>query len=527
MPEERTKYTLKFDDYLTSVRWRKNHRRINHWATIALLAQLDKATQHNLHDIASNMGLADANRDVLLAKRLVNLASGEFLKSLVKLYQSKKPAPQFPNLLQRCKHESHVLYTKDTIAEFHNLLVATLVAYAAVLQNMFMLIKEQEDAEKKYRMEEESRVEGKMRAEKERRREEKRAEKERRNEKECAKMKLGAEEQQYEEERQREEGRLRKEEEQLHEEEQLREELHEEASSLSMVSRLLDSIMNSQAFKAHLGFLNNAKLLQLPNARDKEYYSKFAKDNFIRSVPLPHYQRRAMKKGEDMGALHLDSGQGNDLGEGGGSGERDDSNERNDLGADQDSGEYDDLEESYDLDDEDEEHQALHDNLETEHLTSVVYGWMKTFISHYAAKRILEGYCARHLTQRDPGSVVQINFIAVRGERRLVASWEAMKATITSVVVPSFLEDYITSLEKEIRATGTDGLAIFSTFRSLLQGDKVSRHFVVHCETLLVAFAKFGPEFITDLSDAEKESLKRLSEVTFVPPTIVDIPLTY
>jgi len=48
-----------------------------------------------------------------------------------------------------------------------------------------------------------------------------------------------------------------------------------------------------------------------------------------------------------------------------------------------------------------------------------------------------------------------------------------------------------------------------------------------YTETLLVAFAKFGPEFITDLSDAEKESLKRLSEVTFVPPTIVDIPLTY
>jgi hypothetical protein len=119
------------------------------------------------------MGLADANHDVLLAKRLVNLASGEFLKSLVKLYQSKKPAPEFPNLLQRCKHESHVLYTKDTVAEFHDLLVATLVAYAAVLQNMFMLTKEQEDAEKKYCVEEESRVEGKMWAEKERRREEK------------------------------------------------------------------------------------------------------------------------------------------------------------------------------------------------------------------------------------------------------------------------------------------------------------------------------------------------------------------
>jgi len=60
-----------------------------------------------------------------------------------------------------------------------------------------------------------------------------------RNEKECAKTKLGAEEQQYEEERQREEGRLRKEE-RLHEEERLREELREEASSLSMVSRLYE-----------------------------------------------------------------------------------------------------------------------------------------------------------------------------------------------------------------------------------------------------------------------------------------------
>ena len=174
--------------------------------------------------------------------------------------------------------------------------------------------------------------------------------------------------------------------------------------------------MNSRAFEAHLGFLNNAKLLQLPNTRDEEYYSKFAKDNFIQSVPLPRYRRKAMTKGEDIGAMRSDSGEGNDSGEGRGSGECDDSGERNDSGADQDSGEYDDLEESSDLDDEDEEYQALHDNLETEHLTSVVYGWMKTFISHYAAKRILEGYCARHLTQRDPGSVVQINFIAVRGK---------------------------------------------------------------------------------------------------------------
>lgn len=156
--------------------------------------------------------------------------------------------------------------------------------------------------------------------------------------------------------------------------------------------------MNSRAFEAHLVFLNNADLLELPKASDDNYSLKFAEENAIKSVPLPHLRRKAMKKGADMvGAIRSDSGmdgigaaedsgEGNNSGEGGGSGERDDSGECNDSREDQDSGECNDLEEN----DQDEEHQALHNNLETEHVTTVVCGWMKTFISHYAAKRILE-----------------------------------------------------------------------------------------------------------------------------------------
>jgi len=129
---------------------------MNHWATIALLAKLDQAAQCDLCGLASQMNFVDAGRDVLLAKRLTNLAGGKFLQSMLKFYQSTKTPPEFPNLLQRCQHESCVLYTKDTVAEFHGLLVATLVAYAATLQSMFMLTREQEVAEKKYRAEEKS-----------------------------------------------------------------------------------------------------------------------------------------------------------------------------------------------------------------------------------------------------------------------------------------------------------------------------------------------------------------------------------
>ena len=133
---------------------------MNHWATIALLAKLDQAAQRDLCGLASQMNFVDAGRDVLLAKRLTNLASGKFLQSMLKFHRSTKTPPEFPNLLQRCQHESRVLYTKDTVAEFHGLLVATLVAYAATLQSMFMLTREQEVAEKKYRAEEKSRAEG-------------------------------------------------------------------------------------------------------------------------------------------------------------------------------------------------------------------------------------------------------------------------------------------------------------------------------------------------------------------------------
>ena len=142
-------------------------------------------------------------------------------------------------------------------------------------------------------------------------------------------------------------------------------------------------------------------------------------------------------------------------------------------------------------------------------------------------------FCAQRLT--DPDSVVQINFITVRGKRRLVASWEAMKATIMSALDSKSrdLEDLMSfrdctvALEKGINARGKDGNPIFSTFRSLLQGNQVFRHFVVHRETVVASFAKFGAEFISYVPEPQRESLKQLSEVTFVPPTFVDLPLTY
>jgi hypothetical protein len=148
-------------------------------------------------------------------------------------------------------------------------------------------------------------------------------------------------------------------------------------------------------------------------------------------------------------------------------------------------------------------------------------------ISHYVAKRILEHHCVKRLTQDGFRSDVQIGFIPAKGGRRSIASWEEMKATIT-IVLPSesspnllSLKETITGLEKEIQAPGTEAIVISSIFRAMLKNEKVSWCIVKH----------FWPPFpnmalglsLVYLRQQYVYALKRLSEVTFVPPAYVDL----
>jgi hypothetical protein len=85
----------------------------------------------------------------------------------------------------------------------------------------------------------------------------------------------------------------------------------------------------------------------------------------------------------------------------------------------------------------------------------------------------LEHHCAKRLTQDGFGSNVQIGFIAAKGRRRSIASWEEYK---------SHNHDRVTfaGLENGVQAPRTEAIAIFSTFRTLLKDEKVSWCTVKH-----------------------------------------------
>jgi hypothetical protein len=60
--------------------------------------------------------------------------------------------PDYQALLTRCNSNPPVLYARDTIDEFHSLLVGTLITYSVLLQKMFSNMehhKQESEAEKK------------------------------------------------------------------------------------------------------------------------------------------------------------------------------------------------------------------------------------------------------------------------------------------------------------------------------------------------------------------------------------------
>jgi hypothetical protein len=161
-------------------------------------------------------------------------------------------------------------------------------------------------------------------------------------------------------------------------------------------------------------------------------------------------------------------------------------------------------------------------------LTFTICRWLKTPVSHYTVKAILEHYSAKHLR-----SDIQVSIVGVTGKKWSLSNWLTMQETIKSafseISSTSEAGDAIDLLEKEIhqnmaRATrDKNSPAILLHFRKLLDGVEVLRFFISHYEAALAVFAKFG----TGLPDGSDETLKLLAKVTFIPPACVDLPLIY
>jgi hypothetical protein len=385
---------------------------MNHWATIGLIAALDKAGADLTIPSDSKFNFTEVSSDPLLARRLKNLnrAGAGFFDSLAKFYRTKQPAPDWPNLLRKCR-ESGPLYTEDTVTEFHNLLVTTLIAYAALLQNVYMVTQRICNAKQAYSTEK-----------KERLKEEKRACKNHCDARQkfhvgqkhtsSAEEREEIEEQwlerdwQYQEERKqyRETDQLHEDARQ-HKEEQQYGQLRMELIHVSSVARLLTTILNSSALSSHLKFLESCS--QLTSKILETESAQFAMENRIYSVALPHRWSKAKNNGEGDSGKCKDSGKDKDLGE-----VEDEGEEEEEEGEGEGEGN--------DIDDQEDEELPFKEQVEVEGLLPTILGWMKTFISHYVAKQILEHYCAKHLSNSNPSSEVQIKFITMKPQYRQI-----------------------------------------------------------------------------------------------------------
>jgi len=76
-PEIQGKLSPKFFSYITSVCWRKNHRRINHWAAVDLVIQLMYISWDNLHMETAIAEFPDTGVDRKLATELTNMVKHE------------------------------------------------------------------------------------------------------------------------------------------------------------------------------------------------------------------------------------------------------------------------------------------------------------------------------------------------------------------------------------------------------------------------------------------------------------------
>jgi hypothetical protein len=235
------------------------------------------------------------------------------------------------------------------------------------------------------------------------------------------------------------------------------------------------------------------KVPLFPNVNSKEAYTAFAKKHKFQPVPLAHWGKSKGRKRDMDRAESTDTREGKNLLE---------------EGSEEGTSDEENLEQSRPDATSDSDGHAF-----------AICEWLKTPVSHYTAKEILEHYSVKHLR-----SDIQVSIVDVMGKQRPISNWLTMQETIKSafsrISSASEAKDAIVFLEKEIRrkqahATNVDKgpPAILLHFGKLLDGVEVTRHFITHCEAALAAFSKFG----TGLPEKSDETLKLLVKVTFVP----------
>jgi len=148
---------------------------------------------------------------------------------------------------------------------------------------------------------------------------------------------------------------------------------------------------------------------------------------------------------------------------------------------------------------------------------AVLSGWMRTFTSHYSAKRILEHHCLKNAKT----DAVEITLLSVGSEYRNV-SWEAIKSSIAATLDampqherPSIPTDTIISIFetkiKDAKPTDKHAQGVVWALKDIIDNGHHRSHCRVPCEIALASLSIYGDVFAA--TEADKQVLKDLPEV--------------
>lgn len=495
---ERREGSAYFSEYLISACWSKMMRRIGHWAAVGLMYNLKMARVSDLPFQSLIIDDETPGSDFRLSMYLRVIERNNSLEKILSYHKYNIPSDAtlpkdttakivLPCLQRLCHEKAHNLYNKETVAEFHHLLVANMLCYASALRDLckaFEKLKTEVANNSKKTADPNKKRGGKEKAAK------KNEHKLKESETDYVDFTMEALEglatrAAVMEEKQAT-TKLDQESSKQHKEATSDNanttplssviEIKRAAHGVFYTSRLLNAILASSAFRRHIKLLVEHRFLLIPSDRSETIFYRFAHDNDI-----PWQQSRSTRT--QLGqTLTFKKSDGSD------NAESDDSDTIN-LERDQDP---------FLINDEEE-------------ITMAILGWMKIFVQHLHAKNTLESFAKR-------GNIpIEIKVYGVSqpaSESLLLPTWETLEKIMRSSlqdssepdeeqnkIINTFLSYFKTSDDANdddtARAkTGGNALSpsknrIFNVIGDIIaqRATKRSAYYNIHCEAALAGLA--------------------------------------
>jgi hypothetical protein len=482
--KKRSEASSKFSEYLISACWRKMARRIGHWGSVGLIYNLTHVNHHSLVRCAAQLNplTIAKNSDFKLSMYLRDMEKTIVLETVLSFHKydipsdailpskddSTKAKIVLPCLQRLCHGDDPCsLYNKETVLEFHHLLVATMLYYARNLRQL--------------------RQEQKAKLEKD---------KEIPKPDECEKsittpssLDEGGKQTSPDDA------------------------ISDAAFILCFLTRLLNAIVISGAFQTHIKLLVNHNLLSIPHDRVQGIFEKFAADKEIPWQQSRCIQTKAAKgsDGSDSSGNpdSKDAAKGSDGSDSSGNPDSKDATDSEDV--------------IEDVTNDQDPFQVLNRSelFPYDEISMAIQGWVKLFVQHFHAKRILESF-ARSAGTEIPIEikVLSVNWVETRHFK--MPTWEDLREVLRSSLhdrntevqdemIKVFQDHFQTAGQTDKTQTDRNGSppkhAIYSVFSDIItqRAKGRPRYYNMHCEVALASLvaASRDPAKVSSYVDEE------------------------